>query len=308
MKQAQLKPTNTIGFAYFMLAITLTAFAAILSAQPFGIVWLAGQLLFAIAFLEWFVVLHEAGHHTLYRHRLANIMTGYLAGLFALIPFGAWCHIHARHHAWTGWQDMDATTATLVPRRLSAWEKVAINFAWKTWLPLFSILYRLQNYWHPIRLRQFLSASVMVRIRVEMLAMLLAYTALICWAGLGQLLSHCGLGLFLALMIQDPLLLSQHTHIHSNLAKGKTVRPFPPREQEIYTRSIRLPAWFSLLIMHFDAHELHHIFVQAPGYHLRRINYQPKNEVHWWTWLRESKRLSGVEFLFGRRDETGFEY
>lgn len=308
MTPAQLKPSNAIGFVYFMLAVTLTVLAAMLSIKPFGIAWLAGQLLFAIAFLEWFIVLHEAGHHTLFRHRLFNIMAGYMAGVFALIPFSAWCHIHARHHAWTGWQDMDATTATLVPRTLNVWEKIAINFAWKTWLPLFSILYRLQNYWHPIRLRKFLSASVMPRIHTEMLVLLLAYVAFVWWVGLGQLVSHCGLGLLLALMIQDPLLLSQHTHIPSNLANGKTVRPFPPREQEIYTRSIRFPAWFSLLIMHFDAHELHHAFVQAPGYRLRRIDYQPKNEVHWWTWLRAAKRLSGIDFLFGRRDETGFKY
>lgn len=308
MGASELKPSNYIGLAYFMLAITLTAFAAILSTQPFGIAWLAGQLLFAIAFLEWFIILHEAGHHTLFKHRLANIIAGYLAGFFALIPFTAWCHIHARHHAWTGWQDMDATTATLVQRKLSDWEKVAINFAWKTGLPLFSVLYRLQNYWHPNRLRKFLSTSVIPRIRTEILVLLLVYVALGWLLGLKQILGHCGLGLLLALMIEDLLLLSQHTHLPSNLANGKTVRPFPPREQEIYTRSIRLPAWFSLLIMNFDAHELHHIFVQAPGYRLRSINYQPKNEVNWWTWLLAAKRLSGVDFLFGRRDETGFKY
>jgi fatty acid desaturase len=62
------------------------------------------------------------------------------------------------------------------------------------------------------------------------------------------------------------------------------------------------------MILHFDAHELHHMFVRVPGYRLRRIHYRPANEVGWWQWLRAAKRLTGVEFLFGRRDESGFPY
>ena len=305
---AHLLSSDAVGFAYCAFAAMLTVAAALLSIQPFGITWLAGQLLFALAFLEWFVILHEAGHRTLFRHRLPNRLAGSIAGLFALIPFSAWCHIHARHHAWTGWQDMDATTATLVQRPLAGWEKWLINFAWRTGVPLFSILYRLQNYWSPRRLRQFLSMSLLPRIRNERLLLLSIYAAIVLWLGPWQLVSHCGLGLLLALAIQDPLLLSQHTHMPRHLADGKTVRPFSHLEQEAYTRSIRFPSWFSLLIMHFDAHELHHIFVRVPGYRLRRINYQVSNEVGWWQWLCAAKKLSGVEFLFGRRDESGFPY
>ncbi len=267
-----------------------------------------GQLLFSFAFLEWFLIMHEAGHRTLFSHRLPNMLAGTIAGFFALIPFSAWRHIHARHHAWTGWQDMDATTATLVPRPLATWERMVINFAWRTGIPLFSVLYRLQNYWNPGRLRQFLSASVLPRIRNESLILLAVYIIIVLWVGPLALAGNCGLGLLLALAIQDPLLLSQHTHMPRHLAGGKTVRPFSHLEQEAYTRSIRFPAWFSLFIMHFDAHELHHMFVRVPGYRLRRIDYHTSNEVNWWTWLRAAKRLSGVEFLFGRRDESGFPY
>ena len=47
-----------------------------------------------------------------------------LAAFFALIPFGCWKLIHGMHHHWTGWQDLDATTATLVPRPLSRVERM----------------------------------------------------------------------------------------------------------------------------------------------------------------------------------------
>ena len=306
--QHSLLPSDAIGYAYCGLAISLTVIAALLSMQAVGAIWLIGQILFALAFLEWFVILHEAGHRTLFRHRLPNHLVGTIAGFFALIPYAAWRQIHARHHVWTGWQDKDATTATLVPRPLANWEQRVINFAWRSGLPLFSILYRVQNYWNAKRLRQFLPASVLPRIRRESLVLLTAYVALAWWLGPWQLAANCGVGLLLALAIQDPLLLSQHTHMPRHLALGKVVHPFTPSEQEDYTRSIRFPHWFSLFIMHFDAHELHHMFVRVPGYRLRRINYQPKNEVNWWHWLRAAKRLSGVEFLFGRRDESGFPY
>jgi hypothetical protein len=36
----------------------------------------------------------------------------------------------------------------------------------------------------------------------------------------------------------------------------------------------------------------------VPGYHLRRVAYQPPNEVGWWQWLRASKRVDGVTLLF----------
>lgn len=117
----QLAPSNVIGFAYTALATTLTVAASILAIQPIGFTWLLGQVLFALAFLEWFLIIHEAGHRTLFKHRLLNQLVGTIAGFFTLIPYSSWRHIHARHHVWTGWQDMDATTATLVPRKLANW-------------------------------------------------------------------------------------------------------------------------------------------------------------------------------------------
>ena len=101
------------------------------------------------------------------------------------------------------------------------------------------------------------------------------------------------------------LLLSQHTHIPQRLSHGAAVQPFRPFEQEPFTRSLRLPGWMSTLLMHFDAHELHHIYPNVPGYRLRSIAYTPQNEVDWLQWIRAAKRLSGTRFLFSNRDDTG---
>ena len=79
----------------------------------------------------------------------------------------------------------------------------------------------------------------------------------------------------LTLMTQDLLLLSQHTHVPQHVSNGEAVKPFPCLEQEPFTRSLRLPRLASRFLLHFDAHELHHMYPFVPGYNLRRIPYPP---------------------------------
>ncbi len=268
-------------------------------------IWIAGQIILALAFVEWFVILHECGHRTLFRSRRMNQLVGVVAAFMALIPYTAWRHVHARHHVWTGWQDRDITTETLVPRPLARWERWAMNVAWRAWLPLFSVLYRVQNFWNTRRMARFLDAGLMHRIRRENIGFLAAYIVLAAWLGPGELFVLCGPGLLLALAVEDILLLSQHTHMPTQIAGSAHVQPLSPRAQQACTRSLRLPGWLSWILIHFDAHELHHMDVRLPGYRLRALDIQAPNEVHWWQWLRAAKKLSGSDFLFGSRKDTG---
>ena len=57
-----------------------------------------------------FIVMHDAGHGTLFRSRRANGMIGHLTGVMTLTPFRDWAHNHAIHHATAG--DLDRRTAT----------------------------------------------------------------------------------------------------------------------------------------------------------------------------------------------------
>ena len=305
MGRERLEPDNLAGALIFGRCCLLTAAALALSLSGGALAWGAGQLLLAIALLQWFVLLHEAGHLTLFRRRALNLVAGHVAGFLALIPFESWRRVHGLHHLWTGWQDLDPTTAPLVPRPLGRAERAAVDWAWRLWLPLFSILYRLNNYWHLQRLRRLLAARRAIALNAGVL--ILAYCMLILWLGPLELLRAVGVGLFLSLVMQDPLLLSQHTHLPQKLSGGRAVAPLKPAEQEIYTRSLRFPRWFAqTVLINFDAHELHHGHVAVPGYRLRRLPYRQQNEVHWWTWLRAAKRLRGSVFLFSNRDRTGF--
>lgn len=303
-----LKPRNAVGALFAGLCAGLTAASMALSLSQNLFVWLLGQMLLGVALLQWFVLLHEAGHKTLFRSARLNKYIGHVASFFALIPFETWKMVHSRHHYWTGWQDLDVTTAGLVDKKLGLWQKIVIRTCWKLWLPLFSVLYRLDNYWNLPRLIDLFSNRRRLRKVLWNTAILVAvYGLTVYLVGPLHLLRLAGLGLFVTLVFQDILILSQHTHIPMHVSHGAAVRPFPPLEQEVFTRSLKFPQWFSrIVLLNMDAHELHHMHTRVPGYYLHKIDYEGVNTVTWWRWVLRAKRLPGDVFLFQNRDQTGF--
>lgn len=304
-----LRPSDPVGLLFLGSCLGLTGFSIFLSAFESPVPWLAGQILLAIALIQWFVILHECGHETLFRTNRLHIYAGHLASFFSVIPFHCWREVHGMHHRWTGWQDMDPTTASLVPRKLGRAEKAVINACWKSGIPLFSVFYRAANFWNPPRLRiLFQDRARRQTLAWNILLLFTAYAVSVYWVGFGQSVRLVGLGFLLSLIFQDPLLLSQHTHIPLNLSHGEKVKPYPALQQEVFTRSLRFPSWFSTcVLLNFDAHELHHMYPFIPGYRLRSINYSPENEINWWRWIRGAKQLPGEVFLFQNRNQSGVE-
>ena len=304
------RPRNLAGAFYTGLSLSLTASGLLLSSSPSPLVWLAGQILLAIAFLQWFAVLHEAGHKTLFRSAALNRGCGYLAGFAALMPADCWRCVHAKHHYWTGWQDLDVTTQALVPRRLHWLERCVINTAWRLWIPLFATLYRWNNYWNLLRLwRIFPEARHRRLLTANVLVSLILYTLLIVWLGPIRSCQLFAVALLASFAVQDLLILSQHTHIPMKLAHGRRVDPFPPKEQSVFTRSLLFPVWFSrLILLNFDAHELHHMYPAVPGYDLHRFGRDTANAIRWWEWFYRAKVVPGDVLLFQNRDQTGFYF
>jgi fatty acid desaturase len=301
-----LRPSNVAGVVVALQSILLTAVALWLSSRPATLLWLAGQLLLALALVQWFSILHECGHETLFRTRSLHLPLGHLAAFFSLIPFYNWKRVHARHHKWTGWQDVDPTTSALVPRPLGRAERTLVNVCWKYWIPLFSVLYRLNNFWNWPRLRQlFAKARERRLLALNLLAMLGVYAAIAVLAGPALMLRMSGLALLLSLVAEDLLLLSQHTHVPQLLSHGEQVVPFPTVEQEVFTRSLVFPRWLSSLLLQIDAHELHHMYPFVPGYRLSGISYETMNGIRLWPWVRRARALRGELFLFHNRLETG---
>lgn len=305
-----LAPRNLIGSCYlgFCAAITAVSVLLALSGNPW--LWLVGQLLLAVAMVQWFAILHEAGHKTLFRTRWVNKWAAHLAGFCALIPGDCWRIVHAKHHYWTGWQDMDLTTETLVPRKLRWFERLAINLCWRLWIPLFATVYRVNNYWNLPRLWRLFPRTRDRRLLMLNIAIYLAaYGALIWLVGWLTLAKCVGLALLISFAMQDLLILSQHTHIPMKLANGKKVEPFTPMRQEVFTRSLVFPTWFAhLVLLNVDAHALHHMYPKIPGYHLHLLKQETMNSIRWWEWVVKAKAVRGDVLLFQNRDQTGFYF
>jgi fatty acid desaturase len=286
---SRLRPTDAAGatVAFSCLAITASGIALSLSSRWW--VWGAGQLVLALSFIQWFALLHECGHETLFRTKRLHAPLGHLAGLFSFIPFRNWKSVHRRHHKWTGWQDIDPTTEALVPRELGRAERALVNAAWRCWIPLFSVVYRINNFWNWPRLA----------------GLAVAYAAVVGFIGFGTSARLFGVALIVALAAEDLLILSQHTHIPQQLSGGEDVRPFPTVEQEVFTRSLVFPRWLSALLLHIDAHELHHMYPFVPGYRLGEVPYETENEVGLLAWIKGAHALPGDLLLFHNRLETG---
>jgi omega-6 fatty acid desaturase (delta-12 desaturase) len=303
-----LRAGNAQGAASVALCVALTLSGVWLSLRPGTLAWLAGQTITAAALLQWFVLLHECGHDTLFRSRRWHRLVGPVAGALTLIPFASWRRVHGRHHKWTGWQDLDPTAVALLPRERSRTQRAIVNACWRLWIPLFSALYRLENYWHLPRLaRMFPAARDRRALGISAASLICLYGAALALAGVATCARVAGLAVLASFVAEDVLLLSQHAHVPQHISHGIVVRPYPAPEQEIFTRSLRLPAWTSAWLLHFDAHELHHMYPFVPGYHLRAIGYAPHHEIGWWDWVRRAKRLPGEVLLFQNRDESGWD-
>jgi fatty acid desaturase len=303
----QLKSSDVLASLHTGSCIALTALSLYLSASSNVFVWLLGQLLLALALLQWFVLLHECGHKTFFRSQGINIAIGHVASFFSVIPFYSWQRIHALHHRWTGWQDLDPTTETLVTRELSRFEQLLANMCWRFSIPLFAIVYRINNFWNWPRLMKFFRApEIRRRIVINVVLLAAAYAVALWVIGPARALRLCGVALLVTLILQEWLILSQHTHVRHELSRGEKVRPFAALEQEPYTRSLVFPRWVARsLLINFNAHELHHMYPFVPAYHLHRIDCKTLNNFEWWHWLKTVKRLPGETFLFHNREETG---
>jgi len=303
-----LRPTDAAGLRVIALALGATTLGLLLSFAGGWAPWIAGQVLLGLVFVQWFVILHECGHDTLFKTRRWHAIAGMVAATFSLIPYHSWTRVHGRHHKWTGWQDLDPTTESLTPRPHGWAERALVNLCWRFWIPLFSVAYRLTNYWNVPRLFRMFPRAADRRAIARDAVLLAGFYGMVVFA-LGPALTFRGfaLALVISLVIEDLLLLSQHTHVPQNVSGGGRVKPFPAIEQEPFTRSLRLPRAVSALVLHFDAHELHHMYPFVPGYHLRRINYTTVNEIGWWEWVRGAKRVPGDVLLYQNRIQTGHD-
>jgi omega-6 fatty acid desaturase (delta-12 desaturase) len=96
------------GRSIFEITVTLAPFAAL-----WGLAWAAVHFDYwelslllgipAAGFLvRLFMIQHDCGHGSFFRHRLVNDWVGRVIGVFTLTPYDVWRRTHAIHHASSG--------------------------------------------------------------------------------------------------------------------------------------------------------------------------------------------------------------
>ena len=302
--KTEFKASNTKAVAYLTLPLFIMALGLYLSySKIWSLGYITGQLLLGIFFFQCFILLHETGHYSYFKNKFANTFFGNIFAFISFIPFSSWVNIHNLHHKWTGYRDKDPTTEGTVSPKFHPLTKLLVNLSWLIWFPLFTIGYRIGNYWNIIKIKKHVAAIHLNQIYKNMLLQIILYTSLFYFSG-SWILQHLLLGYFISLIISDVFILSQHSHIKIPIAGEQEVKPIRHAEQIKYTRSVNFPAWVAQYIyFNFNLHELHHFQPGLPAYYLDQVNIETPNKVSFFSYLLDAKVMSGMDFVFNTSDK-----
>ena len=90
-----LRPSNLAGALCLGECVAITTIGFWLSLNGSVWIWAVGQIVLALSFVQWFAVLHECGHETMFRTKRLHAPLGQVAGFFSIIPFYNWKRVHA---------------------------------------------------------------------------------------------------------------------------------------------------------------------------------------------------------------------
>jgi omega-6 fatty acid desaturase (delta-12 desaturase) len=309
------RPTNRRGFAWILgesactalaIGVSLASFARIGNAWGWLLVWLLSQLALGLLFFQWFVLMHSCGHRALFASRRLNDCFGHLASMFCLVPYSSWRYVHAKHHRWVGWMDKDPTTRGLAEPLPPVYVQRVLNFCWKFWIPIFSIVFGVGGFWN-LKGVATVAPSPRQRRRAlfSVLILVTVYAAVIAIAR-QRFLEVWAVAFLCFLTIGDPVLLSQHVHLPLRKTDGDKVRPFTQANQDHYTRTIILPGWVAKWVFfHFTTHGVHHAYPHIAHYDIGRVPFSSSHAIRWSTWLLAAKRMPAMRLLYESSEETG---
>jgi fatty acid desaturase len=81
-----------------------------------------------------------------------NDLFGNIASMVVILPFYPWRYIHADHHVWVGYQDLDPTMGQINPRQVKPLQKAIVDACWRYWIPVFALSFSFGNFWNMSKL------------------------------------------------------------------------------------------------------------------------------------------------------------
>lgn len=253
-------------------AVSLLASSLFLFLLQSTVASVAGVVMLGVSLLLFQLLLHECAHRSLFRSRWMNTVTGWLMGLWCLMPFFSFRRGHAVHHSSLGVEG-DPTAAPRDARRQSRLLDMLV------WLRVVPILY-LGGVYGPYLLFDFRQRShqprrCLVVYTINLLAILLLHLTLAWSVGWNRYPWFLLAAFWLSGVFYE-YLFTQHQHI-GLLPGPETPDRFSHRQQVNCSRSIRLPGAGMFLFFHL--HKEHHLFPQLPCRYLPRIHQ----------WLQENR-------------------
>ncbi len=277
--------------SFFLFAMTLK------SSLP---IYLIGQLFGILFFFQAFILLHELGHNSFFPSKNLNRLVGTVLSFFVFIPFYNWKRVHALHHKWTGYRDIDPTTEKTFATRLSPMTTRVVDFCWKYSIPVFTIGYRFGIYWSRDKLRRYLSHDEYRLCLGSMIIYILLYLLLLFFFPLIVLYSLPAI--LLSFSLTDLLSISQHSHVAMKHSNGEDVSPLKYRDQSQYSRSIKMGVFLERFILFYmNRHCEHHAYPGLPCYRLNKIKVDEGVYKDLSSWVFKVKSIRGSKFIF----ETG---
>ena len=300
-KQKKYRASNSKAFLYLFTHLLLGILGIWISVD---VNWLFGQIVLSVFFLQSFILLHEVGHFSFFKSKKLNTCFGHLFGFVSFIPFTSWVDIHNLHHKWTGWRDKDPTTSGTVNPKHGKITRSIVNTSWFFFIPLFTLGYRIGNYWNISKIRNFSSKTNTQLVVINILAILSLWVVLILLFP-SFILNYVLTSYFISLMLSDLIILSQHSHIDIPVSNGEEVRPIKCKEQIKYTRSIVLGRWLEhWFLFNFNLHEKHHAFPNVPAYYLQDKECDVQNTRPFFKYLWNAKKMSGEQFVFSTTKQS----
>ncbi len=303
IKQNDYKSSDLKGVLFLLFPLMLAVTGIYMSISESAL-FFAGQLILGLFFFQCFILLHETGHGSYFKNKLFNKAAGNIFAFLSFIPFKSWVDIHNLHHKWTGYRDKDPTTEGTINPNFGAATKFLVNFCWLLWIPLFTVGYRIGNYWNFSKLKRHVSERQLQEIRINVIIQLSIYAVVFFFFGM-WIVKHLLVAYLISLIISDLFILSQHSHIEIPLANKEEVRPLRYKDQVVYTRSLHIYRTIAKLIFfNFNLHELHHAFPGLPAYYLDKVDSESPNKVGFFAYLTDAKNMSGINFIFKTSKKT----
>ena len=299
------KARNDLAFFSLVVPLILLVSGLLLSIIHGGLLYWIGQLLLSFFFLQTFILLHECAHLSFFKTRSLNKIMGHLFGFLSMIPYYSWQQMHNLHHRWTGWRDKDPTTETTTNPSSSSTKNLIVNIAWRLFIPVFYISYKLSNYWNLFKIKRFLSPKKYNKVKIQAIIYIIIYVLLSYF--FGELIVHLFVPAFaISLLFKELVIMTQHSHIEIPISNNIEVKPISYLDQIKYTRSSYTNSFFArYFLFNFNLHEAHHAHPAIPAYKLSHIKLDIPEKPNFFQWFFKAKKMNGIDYIFRTSKHTG---